>query len=68
MSGTLPPWATTTSGSLARTLLLYGIVALVAFFALRVLAGIIFGAISMLFTLVMLGVVAYAVIWLLRKL
>lgn len=57
-----------TSGSLARTLLLYGIVALVAFFALRVLAGIIFGAISMLFTLVMLGVVAYAVIWLLRKL
>ena len=56
------------SGSLARTLLLYGIVALVAFFALRVVAGIIFGAISMLFTLVMLGLVAYAVIWLLRKL
>jgi hypothetical protein len=56
------------SGSLARTLLLYAIVALVAFFALRIVAGIIFGAISMLFTLVMLAVVAYAVIWLVRKL
>jgi hypothetical protein len=56
------------SGSLARTLLLYGIVALVVFFALRVLIGIIFGALSMLFTLVLLGLVAYAVIWLVRKL
>jgi hypothetical protein len=56
------------SGSLARTLILYGIVALVAFFVLRIAIGIIFGAMSMLFTLVLLGLVAYAVIWLLRKL
>jgi hypothetical protein len=56
------------SGSLARTLLLYGIVALVAFFVFRIVLGIIFGAISMLFTLVLLGLFVYAVIWLVRKL
>jgi hypothetical protein len=56
------------SGSLARTLLLYGVVALVAFFVFRIVLGIIFGAISMLFTLVLLGLVVYAVIWLVRKL
>ena len=56
------------SGSLARTLLLYGVVALVAFFVFRIVLGIIFGAISMLFTLVLLGLFVYAVIWLVRKL
>jgi hypothetical protein len=56
------------NSSLARTLIVYGILALVAIFVLKFAIGIVFGAIQMLFTLVLLGLLAYVVIWALRKL
>jgi|1185.fasta_scaffold1832951_2 hypothetical protein len=56
------------NSSLARTALLWGLTALVAFFVLKMLVGIVFGAISMLFTLLLLAVLAYAVIWAVRRL
>ena len=56
------------SGSLARTLILWGIFALVAFFVFKVILSVVFSAISMLFTLVLLGLLAFAVIWLIRRL
>ena len=55
-------------GSLARMLILWGIVALVAIFAVKVVLSIVFGAVQMLFTLVLLGLIAYAVIWAVRRL
>jgi hypothetical protein len=55
-------------GSLARTLILWAVVALVAIVVFKVIIGVVFGAVQMLFTLFLLGLLAYAVIWAIRKL
>jgi len=56
------------AGSLLRSVLMWAIVAVVAILLLKFVVGVIAGFVSLLFTIVLLAVVGYAVIWLLRKL
>ena len=56
------------SGSLLRTVLMWAIVAVVAIILFKFVLGVIAGFVSLLFTLVLLALVGYAVIWALRKL
>jgi hypothetical protein len=55
-------------GSLARKAILWIIAAAVAIFVLKAVVGMVMGVVSMLFGLVLLGVIAYAVIWAVKKL
>ena len=55
-------------GSLARKAILWIIAIAVAIFVLKAVVGIVMGVVSMLFGLVLLGLIAYAVIWAVRKL
>ena len=55
-------------GSLARAAILWIIAIAVAIFVLKAVVGMVMGVVSMLFGLVLLGVIAYAVIWAVRKL
>jgi hypothetical protein len=55
-------------GSLARKAILWVIAIAVAIFVLKAVVGMVMGVVSMLFGLVLLGLLAYAVIWAIRKL
>ena len=55
-------------GSIARTAILWIIAIAVAIFVLKAVVGMVMGVVSMLFGLVLLGLIAYAVIWAVRKL
>ena len=55
-------------GSLARKAILWVIAIAVAIFVLKAVVGMVMGVVSMLFGLVLLGLLAYAVIWAVRKL
>lgn len=55
-------------GSIARKAILWIIVAAVAIFVLKAVVGIVMSVVSMVFGLLLLGVLAYAVIWAIRKL
>ncbi len=55
-------------GSLARKAILWIIAAAVAIFVLKAVVGMVMGVVSMLFGLVLLGVIAYAVFWAVKKL
>jgi divalent metal cation (Fe/Co/Zn/Cd) transporter len=55
-------------GSLARKAILWVIAIAVAIFVLKAVVGLVMGVVSMLFGLVLLGLLAYAVIWAIRKL
>jgi len=55
-------------GSLARAAIFWIIAIAVAIFVLKAVVGMVMGVVSMLFGLVLLGVIAYAVIWAVRKL
>ena len=55
-------------GSVARKAILWIIAIAVAIFVLKAVVGLVMGVVSMLFGLVLLGLLAYAVIWAVRKL
>ena len=55
-------------GSLARKAILWIIAIAVAIFVLKAVVGLVMGVVSMVFGLVLLGLLAYAVIWAVRKL
>jgi hypothetical protein len=55
-------------GSVARKAILWIIAIAVAIFVLKAVVGLVMGVVSMLFGLVLLGLLAYAVIWAIRKL
>jgi hypothetical protein len=55
-------------GSFARAAILWIIAIAVAIFVLKAVVGMVMGVVSMLFGLVLLGLLAYAVIWAVRKL
>ena len=55
-------------GSIARKAILWIIAAAVAIFVLKAAFGFVMSVVSMVFGLVLLGVIAYAVIWAVRKL
>jgi hypothetical protein len=55
-------------GSVARKAILWIIAIAVAIFVLKAVVGMVMGVVSMLFGLVLLGLLAYAVIWAIRKL
>ena len=55
-------------GSFARTAILWIIVIAVAIFVLKAVVGIVMSVVSMVFGLLLLGLIAYAVIWAVRKL
>ena len=55
-------------GSVARKAILWIIAIAVAIFVLKAVVGLVIGVVSMLFGLVLLGLLAYAVIWAIRKL
>jgi hypothetical protein len=55
-------------GSVARKAILWVIAIAVAIFVLKAVVGMVMGVVSMLFGLVLLGLLAYAVIWAIRKL
>ena len=57
-----------TFGSFARKASFWIIAAAVAIFVLKAVVGIVMSVVSMLFGLVLLAVIAYAVIWAVRKL
>jgi hypothetical protein len=54
--------------SLARTVILWAIAAIVAIVAVKIVIGIIAGLFQFVFALALLALIAYAVIWALRKL
>jgi hypothetical protein len=55
-------------GSVARKAILWVIAIAVAIFVLKAVVGLVMGVVSMVFGLVLLGLLAYAVIWAIRKL
>jgi hypothetical protein len=55
-------------GSFARKAIVLIIAAAVAIFVLKAAVGIVMSVVSMVFGLLLLGVLAYAVIWAVRKL
>jgi hypothetical protein len=55
-------------GSVARKAILWIIAIAVAIFVLKAVVGLVMGVVSMVFGLVLLGLLAYAVIWAIRKL
>lgn len=55
-------------GSFARTAILWIIAIAVAIFVLKAVIGIVMSVVSMVFGLLLLGLIAYAVIWAVRKL
>ena len=55
-------------GSFARKAILWIIAAAVAIFVLKAVVGIVMSVVSMAFGLLLLGLIAYAVIWAVRKL
>ena len=55
-------------GSVARKAILWIIAIAVAIFVLKAAVGIVMSVVSMVFGLVLLGLLAYAVIWAIRKL
>jgi|tagenome__1003787_1003787.scaffolds.fasta_scaffold19643995_2 hypothetical protein len=56
------------SGSLLRTVLGWAIVVIVAIVAFKIVLGVIAGLFQFVFALALLALIAYAVIWALRKL
>ena len=56
------------SGSLLRRALMWLIVAVVAIVALKLVIGAVFGFLQFLFTIVLLGVLAMAALWVFRRL
>jgi hypothetical protein len=56
------------SGSIAKTAIIWLIAIAVAFFVLKAVIGAVMGIVSMVFGLVLLGLLAYAVIWAIKKL
>lgn len=55
-------------GSFARTAILWIIAIAVAIVVLKAVIGIVMSVVSMVFGLLLLGLIAYAVIWAVRKL
>jgi len=55
-------------GSVARKAILWIIAIAVAIFVLKAVVGLVMGVVSMVFGLLLLGLLAYAVIWAVRKL
>ena len=56
------------SGSIAKTAILWIIAVAVAIFVLKAIVGIVMSVVSMVFGLLLIGLIAYAVIWAVRKL
>jgi hypothetical protein len=56
------------TGSLARTAIIWILAAVVAIVVLKAAVGIVMSVVSMVFGLLLLGLIAYAVIWAVRKL
>jgi hypothetical protein len=54
--------------SLALKVIGFAVVAFVAIFIVKMVLGAIFGAISFLFSIALVLLIAYAVVWLVRKL
>jgi hypothetical protein len=55
-------------GSIARKAIVWIIVAAVAIVALKAVVGVVMSVVSMIFGLLLLAVLGYAVLWALRKL
>ena len=56
------------TGSLARTAIFWILAAVVAIVVLKAAVGIVMSVVSMVFGLLLIGLIAYAVIWAVRKL
>ena len=56
------------SGSFARKAILWAIAAIVAIFVFKVVIGVVMGLVSLAFTIALVLLVGYAVVWAIRKL